>query len=75
MESELIWTWSRYVPAYRGSRFGGGDPSEAAHLEDFELDREATDAEAVEWFDALPESEQERIETEAHEKELVTNRR
>lgn len=67
---ELQWTYSHRVGALRGSSHGGGMAPEGAYLEDFELDRNDTPAYALEWFDALDNDEQRRIEERAEEKIL-----
>ena len=68
-EDELVWKWSYKVAATRGQSHSGGDAPESAHLEDFELDREATPVDALEWFNGLT-IEQREIEERAHDREL-----
>lgn len=69
-EDELVWTWSYKVAATRGQSHGGGDAPEGAYLEEFELDREETNADALEWWDSLPGDLRAQIYNRAHDNEL-----
>lgn len=69
-ESQLVWKWSSHVSAMRGDSHGGGYAPEPAYLEDFELDREATDVRLVDEWDNLDIDEQGQIEQRAHCREL-----
>ena len=66
----LTWKWSHRVGALRGSSHGGGMAPEGAHMEDHELDRDATPQWALDEFDALDETEREEIRERAENAEL-----
>ena len=66
----LTWKWSNRVGALRGDSHGGGYAPEGAHLEDHELDRDATPQWALDEFDALSSEEQEQIRERAESAEL-----
>ena len=66
----LTWSWSHKVGAVDAEPVGGGDPPEGAHLEDHELDRDATPQWALDEFDALDETEREEIRERAESAEL-----
>ena len=57
----LEWEASGYHRAYRGSRHGGGMAPEGEGFEVFELDRERTEAWAVEAFEALDDATRDDI--------------
>ena len=66
----LTWKWSHRVGALRGSSHGGGMAPEGAHMEEHELDRDATPQWALDEYDTLDAKEQEEIRERAESAEL-----